>query len=270
MKTRGITICLCLFALSLCSAAQAALSQEDAQALFTQANQTFSQANAHKDPAQRKPLFDKAILLFERLIQDGDIHNAKLYYNLANAYLHNQNIGKAILNYRKAQALDQNNEDIRKNLAYARSQRMDQVDLETQTRILHTLFFWHYDFSLPTRFALACVFFGLACTGYTLMLWRPRKGVYLIWSSMALALCVCLAISIGISRHENRTKHYGVIVANEITARQGDSHTFPPSFKAPLHAGTEFKLLESRTNWLHIQLDNGSKTWIPDNAGEII
>jgi hypothetical protein len=254
--------------LSLCPVTWAELAQDEAESLFGQANEAFTLANAQKDASQAKAQFGKSILLFERLIQEGDIHNAKLYYNLANAYLHNHNIGKAILNYRRAEALDQNNADIQKNLAFARSRRVDQVDLETQTRILHTLFFWHYDFSLQTRFALACGFFGLACTGLTLLLWRTRRSAYLITALISLGLCLALGLSIAVTQIQSRTKRCGVITAPQVTARQGDSESFPPSFKDPLHAGTEFRLLETRPNWLHIQLDNGSKAWIPDEAGE--
>jgi tetratricopeptide (TPR) repeat protein len=272
MTRRLLTIRLTVmaFALGLCSVTQAALTQDEAESLFAQANEAFTLANAQKDTSQARVQFGQSILLFERLIEEGDIHNAKLYYNLANAYLHSQNIGKAIVNYRRAQALDQNNADIQKNLAFARSRRIDQVDLETQTRILHTLFFWHYDFSLQTRFALACVFLGLTCTGLTLLLWRPRKQRYLVPALTSLGLCLGLSISIAVTQTQNKTTHYGVITAPQVTARQGDSESFPPSFKDPLHAGTEFLLLEARPSWLHIQLDNGSKAWIPDETGEEI
>ena len=267
LKTRLTVMTLWL---SLCPVTEAALTEYETQSLFAQANEAFTHANALKDAAQAKAQFDRSILLFERLVQEGDIHNAKLYYNLANAYLLSDNIGKAILNYRRAEALDQNNPDIQKNLAFARSRRIDQVDLETQTRILHTLFFWHYDFSLQTRFALACCCFGLACTGLTLWLWRTRRSVYLVTALVSLGLCLGLGISVALTRVQNKTVQYGVITAPQVTARQGDSESFPPSFKDPLHAGTEFLLLETRPNWLNIQLDNGSRAWIPDDAGERI
>ncbi|NQV32532.1 MAG: hypothetical protein HQ515_07550, partial [Phycisphaeraceae bacterium] len=186
--------------LGLCPVTLADLTQNEAESLFAQANEAFTLANAQKNTSEAKAQFGRSILLFERLIQEGDIHNAKLYYNLANAYLYNHNIGKAILNYRRAEALDQNDADIQKNLAFARSRRIDQVDLETQTRILHTLFFWHYDFSLQTRFTLACCFFGLTCTGLALLLWRTRRSVYLITALISLGLCLALSLSIAVTQ----------------------------------------------------------------------
>jgi len=62
----------------------------------------------------------------------------------------------------------------------------------------------------------------------------------------------------------------GVILVEEVIARQGDGDNYPPSFKDPLHAGTEFVLLEARTSWVQIRLSDGSEGWIPDQAAERI
>jgi len=45
---------------------------------------------------------------------------------------------------------------------------------------------------------------------------------------------------------------------------------YPPSFKEPLHEGTEFNLLEKRSGWFHIKLFDGSEGWIPDDSAETI
>jgi len=58
----------------------------------------------------------------------------------------------------------------------------------------------------------------------------------------------------------------GVITTEKVVARQGDGRNYPESFKDPLHAGTEFDLLERRGGWLHIRLVDNSDAWIPDNA----
>ena len=91
MTLRSIIIQLAAMALcvSNCPAAEGMLTQDEALSLFRQANEAFTRATAQKDATRSEAEFDRAILLFERLIQEGDIQNAKLYYNLANAYLMN-------------------------------------------------------------------------------------------------------------------------------------------------------------------------------------
>jgi hypothetical protein len=62
----------------------------------------------------------------------------------------------------------------------------------------------------------------------------------------------------------------GVIISDSVTARQGDGESYLPSFKEPLHAGTEFDILEKRPDWLKIQLTDATVTWIPRNSAEMI
>jgi len=62
----------------------------------------------------------------------------------------------------------------------------------------------------------------------------------------------------------------GVITAEDVVARQGDGQNYQDSFKDPLHAGTEFDLLERRGGWLHIELADDSGCWIPDAAADLI
>ena len=46
-------------------------------------------------------------------------------------------------------------------------------------------------------------------------------------------------------------------------ARKGDGDTYEPSFKEPLHAGAEFKLMENRGEWYQVELADGQRCWIP-------
>ena len=55
----------------------------------------------------------------------------------------------------------------------------------------------------------------------------------------------------------------GVITADEVIARQGDGRSYEPSFKEPLHTGTEFDLLERRSGWFHIKLADDNAELIP-------
>jgi len=240
------------------------------QSLFVQANDTFRQANSAGEPKRAKALYEKAILTYERIINEGNIHNPRLYYNLANAYLLDDDIGRAILNYRRAEKLDSSNADIQKNLNFARGRRFDEVAVKTERRVLQTLFFWHYDFSLKIRMVFSCIFFGVLCLTATIMLWRKAEVVIKTTIFIATLLMVCFVTSTLIGASQQANQLYGVITADEIIARQGDGQNYEPSFKEPLHAGTEFDLIEQRPGWFHIELANGNDTWIPRNYAELI
>jgi len=246
------------------------ISSEQVQDLFVQANEAFSAANAETDPTARERLYDKAILSFERIISEGQITNAKLFYNLANAYLLRKDLGRAILNYRRALRLDSADANIKKNLAFARSRRQDKIELQTEQKVLQTLFFWHYDFSLRIRFLLACLSFAGVCIGLTVMVWRGRGSLLLSFTVLSGVLVACFISSVGLDMRQQQQQAYGVVIASEVVARQGDGLNYPASFKEPLHAGTEFRLLEKRPGWFYIQLADESEAWIQDDKGQEI
>jgi len=245
-------------------------TNEDLYALLNEANAAFQQGNAASDPAAAKQSYDKAVLLYEKIIREGGVHNAGLYYNLANARLLTDDLGRAILNYRRAERLDGSDLNIKKNLAFARSRRMDRIETGTQERVLETLFFWHYDLSLRTKLLLACLAFASSCIAMTVMIWRGRGTAGVTIVSLSGVLAVCLLVSILVENHKQSAVRFGVITAPEIVARQGDGPNYPPSFQDPLHAGTEFELIEQRPGWFHIRLSDGVEAWVPQDAAEAV
>ena len=276
MKTKIALLIICSFLSSVVLAED----KDQGYTLFSQANEAFRTANtATNTPEQAGKLYEKAVLYYEKIINEYKIKNAELYYNLANAYLMQNNLsntseenylGKAILNYRKAEKLDNSDTNIKKNLAFARSLRVDKIELKTEGKVLQTLFFWHYDFSVNTRFIVASVSFAILCVSLTLIVWRGKNTSYLAISIIASLLFICFLTSVIVETGKQRNELCGVITTKEIVARQGDSENYPESFKAPLHQGCEFELLEHRGSWLHIKLSDNSDGWIPDIAAEMI
>jgi uncharacterized protein YgiM (DUF1202 family) len=47
-----------------------------------------------------------------------------------------------------------------------------------------------------------------------------------------------------------------------VVARKGNSETYEPSFKDPLHSGTEFTLIEDRGDWYQIELADARTCWV--------
>jgi hypothetical protein len=258
-----------LIFIMIAASAQADLPKEQLYSLFNQANQYFREGNSSNNPEQAKKYYEQATLSFERIINEGRIRNARLYYNLANAYFLQGRIGKAILNYRRAAKLG-NNSDIEKNLAFARSQRKDQVAIKTEKRVLHTLFFWHYDFAQKTRFLLMCISFAIVCIAVAAGIWFHRNAPSTVTAIIFGLLAICLLSSVVVEAGTRAKNVGGVITVPEVVAYQGDGQNYPPSFKGPLHEGTEFNLLERRSGWLHIRLSDDSDGWIPDNSAELI
>lgn len=181
---------------------------------------------------------------------------------MGNAFLMQQDIGRAILNYRRGERLDPGYTDLIKNLNYARMQRKDRIVASTEKKILHTLFFWHYDLSEKTRFLLMTFMWVCFCLLLTLRLWKSRMR----WLRLIVPLFVFAIVSVSFSLAINviSDKHDipGVILDDSVVVRQGDGENYPASFEQPLHSGTEFTLIEQRPDWLHIEIANGDDAWI--------
>jgi tetratricopeptide (TPR) repeat protein len=271
LRADFLNFAFCTLILTFSSTGLSALPKEHIYSLFNQANQFFREANTiANDPEKAQKLYEKAILNYEKIISDGRIKNSKLFYNLGNAYILKDDLGRAILNYRRAENLDKADTNIQKNLAFARSRRIDTVDVRTEKRILETLFFWHYDFSIKTKFLLTCFCFAIVCISATAMLWRGKPALLVVTAVICGLLAASFLSSVVVESLSAANTICGVITAQQVVARQGDGPNYPESFKDPLHVGTEFDLLERRTGWFHIMLSDHSDGWIPDNAADLI
>jgi tetratricopeptide (TPR) repeat protein len=244
-----------------------ALDIEKAREILAEAQQFFRQANEARiaDPNGARDLYLRAALRFERIAQDGEIHNGKLHYNTANAYFQSGDIGRAILNYRLAERLMPGDSNLAQNLAHARQTRVDSFEDKQETKVLKTLLFWHYDLSPGVRLSLLAIFSALFWAGAGSRLlrrnWAPR---WLLAAAAGVALL--LLGSISVESYASARETPGVILNEQVVARKGDADTYEPAFTEPLHAGTEFALVEDRGDWVQAELSDGRRCWLPTRA----
>ncbi len=257
--------------LTFCLPLQAVMGQKDLAALADEAGFLFRQANeaAPNDWGRANELYDEAILRYKTILEEGEIANPYIYYNLGNAYLFKGDVGRAILNFRRAERFESNDlefaANLKTNLQAAMEKRVDHVPVMPQKKLMQTLFFWHYDLNLRTRFVLICIFWAMSWSLFTLRLIRRKGGSQMGLAVSFLLIATIFAGSVAAEMQEMKTDRAGVITAEEVVARRGDGLNYEPSFT--LHSGTEFQVREQRALWWRIELANGDQGWIPDNAG---
>ena len=237
------------------------------ESLLEEGNDLFQKANelTVDDPEKAKDLYLKSALRFERITRDGEVENGKIYYNIGNAYFRADDLGRAILNYRRAEQFTPNDHNIQQNLSYARKRRKDALGETEETKVLQTLLFWHYDFSFSQRFTFFVTVFLTFWTAAATLIFLKRPFLKWIMGTTAI-LSVVFGVSLVTESRTIQSKRPGVIISDEIIARKGDSESYEASFQEPLHAGTEFTLIENRQNWLHIELIDGRQCWLPEVA----
>ena len=170
-------------------------------------------------------------------------------------------LARSILNYLRAEQYIPNNANLQQNLAFVRQQRLDAFEFTERRKILSTVFFWHYDFSSGVRLRLFAMSFIAFWTLAALRLYRKHGLLNGMLAASGL-LAASLFVSLTIEARHHRNHPAGVILAAETVARKGDGETYQPSFAEPLHAGTEFTLLEDRGTWVHVALPDDRTCWV--------
>jgi len=219
-------------------------------------------------PDEAKEAFRKAAIKYELLVESG-VRNGRLYYNLGNAYFESGQIGRAILNYRRAEQWIPGDARLEHNLNYVRSLRRNQIEAAGQQAFLRTLFFWHYNTSQRSRWSAALTLYVIfwllmiARAFFPRFRWRyVLVPVLLVWVTLGSWVT---AETLGRS-HDRQ----GVLVANDVVVRKSNGEGSEPQFKQKLQEGVEFVILEQHHDWWHIELPDGKTGWIRANQAEPI
>ena len=236
--------------------------------LFHKANDAYERGLGLDGEAREKELITAATN-YEKLVNQANIKNGYLYYNLGNTYFHLNELGKAILNYRRAQRLMPNYPELRENLRTALLKRQDKIDKTQMESIWRTLFFWHYLICTRSKALFFSFFFTLI---WILLFIRIYQNSILVkWALISsILLIVFLGASLIMERYERNYIKSGVIITKEVDAKKAPYQGAESEFLKPLHEGTEFQLIEERSGWFKIKLDDGKTTWIPADSSELI
>lgn len=221
------------------------------------------------DPDSARAFYREAVLHYERLAKDGGVRNGSLYYNVGNAYFRLGDVGRAILNYKRAALYLGSDANLRQNLQYARDRRADRIEVKQREKVYRTLFFIHYDIPSRIRLLVFAAAFAILWVAAAARLYRPWGWLTVVIAVAAVVSAIFL-VSLAVDAARLSRTPEGVVTADEVTGRMGDAVTYQTSFKEPLHAGTEFRLVERRPGFWLIELESGDRTWIPEGAAELV
>jgi tetratricopeptide (TPR) repeat protein len=221
-------------------------------------------ANQHYEAGE----FAEAINIYQAIIGAG-VTNSDLYYNLANAYFKQGELGRAIVNYRRAQLLSPRDSDIATNLSIARAQTIDKLEDETGLgNLVQKADQW---LTLNEAAVLALALWVLVCYFAVLAILLPRQRWMFSWVMVGVgALLVIGVFSIANRLYVEWRSPPAVVVAPEVavTSGPGDAGQYLVEFN--LHAGAELYILESRPAWRRIKLPGDLQGWLPAEAVETV
>lgn len=210
----------------------------------------------HRDP--RLEDFRRAQRLFASLAEQG-VRTPELFTNLGNAALQAEDLGAALLAYRRALLLDADHPRALQNLEHARGLLPAWVPRPAPAGVFDSLFFWHRSVAAPDRALLAAACFALAALGIAGSIRFGQPGL----RSASLVPGVAWMLVVGsVLLDPGGDDVDAAVVTREAVARAADSSLAPSAFPQPLPAGVELRILEERAPWLRVRLANGRDAWM--------
>ncbi len=227
--------------------------------------QTGTEALQQAEIAYNDGDYQQAITLYETVIANG-AHNSEIYFNLGNAYYLADDLGRALLNYRRAHVLNPRNSDIDFNLTRVRGQRIDiQGD---ETAVFDTLA--ALTSGTLTVAELGWIALGIWSGGFILLAlyirriqWHETLRVPLIIIGTLVIMSVILLSS---RLYVEHSRPAAVIVAPAVLVRSGPGENYLQHFQ--IHAAAEIRILEIRDGWIRFTLPDGRQGWIPQASAE--
>jgi tetratricopeptide (TPR) repeat protein len=243
---RQISILIAVATLCFSIAPQA---RAQGDSIFAKANADFAAGN-----------FPGAISGYESLVKSRQ-WNASLFYDLGNAYFRSGDLGRAILNYQRALALDPTQPEARANLQLVRD----------QARALELKSGWveeHLSFLTPAHYAwLGAVAFWVAAGILCGLYFAQRRAVVWIFAFL-LSSVLAAGAALMLCRLETGRagQDLAIITHKNIQARLATAETAGTVLVLP--PGSEIKILSTRGDWLYADLPNDLQGWIPAASAE--
>jgi len=205
--------------------------------------------------------YRRAIAAYESLASRYNIQCMSLYYNLANAYYNTDQLGKAILYYRKAERLAPRDKDVVANLRIAqekagvaaRPRRKSPVRSIGRNLVRLFSLFEGVAASLTFRWLL------IVCVVVTIFSGHECR----LFLRLSIALAVIFYLFLGATLYKayvQESSREAVIVYGQSPVRAvPDSEA---SATRILAEGTTVRIESSRNGWSKIVVDGGKTGWI--------
>lgn len=238
--------------------------------IFAQESSATSQMAMANESYERGE-YSETAQQYEALINLG-YSDAALYFNLGNAYLESDDLGRAVLSYLRALALTPRDTDVSTNLDLARSRTVDQIEVERVSLIESFAYLGRRALNPGELGLVSLVLWVLSgLTIAALIVWRDfplRTIMRSVTSVIAIVTLASFLLLLGM-QFANPYENTGVVTASTVEVLSGPGSQYPSEFT--LHSGAEVRLTDVRHRWYEIALPGGElRGWLPSHTTELI
>ena len=232
--------------------------------------------------AEAEPLWDgaaeaysagnwqEALDMYKQIESQGKVSD-RLYYNIANAYYKNGDLGECILYYEKALKLNPSNADAKFNLGIARESVLDRIEVVPEFILVK----WVRDAKyLLSSNAWAWIALGAILLVAVLLLVfrfaRSRGGrtVAFVFACLAL-LAGIVAYIFSLSERGDVISERQAVVMQPVTSVKSSPGEEGKSLFI-LHEGTKVQVLDKLGSWDKVEISDGRQGWLPAADVEVI
>lgn len=256
-----------LTGLLVVSTVLAALAAGDVFAQATPPSELMAEANALYEDGE----YAGAAQQYEFIAELG-YRDAAVHYNLGNAYLKSGDLGRAILNYLRAEERSPRDPDVAVNLEIARGRTVDQLEAEGDTLVASVSNLGRRWATVGELGAAALLLWAASALAVCALILRPvlrrsatlRVGVAVSFTAMLASLALLLTML-----YSNPYDNTGVVVTGTVEVLSGPGPQYSEAFA--LHSGAQVRLVGSRHGWLQVALPGGElQGWMPAHAIEAV
>ncbi len=211
--------------------------------------------------------FQLSVNKYQQVV-DAGVWNAEIFFNLGNAYYQTHDLGRALVNYRRAEQLIPRDDELRLNIARVRAQRIDPPVAEVG--ILVQIAQWTTDwFSNSEIGLLTLMTWWLGCGFFVVYRLVPKSRTVSNWGSAIGGVLFVLFSSVAGMRIIIEYAHPSAIVIVEtVSVMTGPDAQYIEIFE--LHAGGEIRVVQKRNDWVRIQLPDLREGWVEAQEIEVI
>jgi tetratricopeptide (TPR) repeat protein len=258
---------------SLMALTIAALFLTNQMISFAKSSTTASDSMITASQLYESGQYSLAAQTYQQLVDQG-YSDYTLFYNLGNAYYKQGNFGLAILNYSRAEQLAPRDAQIEANLALARAQVTGNSDVVVENSLFDNVTNITQEYFTLNELAIAAAGAWILFVSLIIAYNSTRKGSAVregVQYALVVATLVFTVSGIGLGTrlYQENAHPQGVIVASQVNVTSGPSQQNITEFT--LTNGTEVELLETRDNWVQLNLPNtGVSGWVPANTIEAL
>lgn len=225
------------------------------------------------DSAYNKKNFQDALYYYQAAAEKDGV-SSDLYYNMGNTYYRLGDLGHAVLNYRRALALDPSNEEARLNLEFVRTKITDKP--EDDSTFLRNVHFKIVSWMSPDAWAWTSMgVFALMIGLIAIYLFAPSVNARKVGFFGAFVMLFIFIYTLYVawsSANAYNGNGRAVVTAPVTNLRSTPASSNSSADKVvPIHEGTELIILDSLATpddpkvplWYDVKINNTSRAWLP-------